>query len=70
VELGSRVGNWEALHNYGRVVEEPNNRGNIKLLLAPDEKGRNGCHFAAERGVRETLQKLWECAKWNINQRR
>ena len=36
------------------------------MLLASDKKGRNGCHFAAERGVRETLQTLWEFAKLNI----
>ena len=43
------------------TIEEIN-----KLLLAPDKKVRNGCHIAAEQEVRETLQKLWECAKWNI----
>ena len=67
MELGSRVGQlsgiaklWKSARKY-LTTEEIN-----KLLLAPDNMGRNGCHFAEERGDTETLLKLWECAKWNI----
>jgi len=68
VELDSRVGQLRGITKLGKCAIKNLKTDEVnKLLLAPDKKGRNGCHFAAERGVRETLQKLWECAKLNIN---
>jgi hypothetical protein len=60
VELGSGVGQLRVITKLRKNVRKNLTTAEInKLLLAPDKKGRNGCHFAAERGVRETLQTLW-----------
>ena len=70
--MAAEWGNWETLQKLWKCVrknlttEEINN----KLLLPPDKKGRKTWQFAAELGVRETLQKLGSVLKGTKNQRR
>ena len=67
MELSSRLGQLRGITKLRKFARKNLTTEDInKLLLAPDKKGSNGCHFAAESGGRETFKKLWECAKCNV----